>query len=278
MRTLVVHSGGIGDFLLACPAIKRLYEDGPVELLGRPDRLSLAVAGGIAEAAHDINTVGFETLFAEPSPSLLNFLERYDRCIVWMRDDGAIARGLLLCGVPQAYVYPGLPPDEWAQHASQYYLDCLGLGDAPPLRLDIRPVRSERDIVIHPGSGGKSKNWPLECFLAVADLLERGGRSIAYCLGPAEESLVVPESATLLRAESVLELAHELAAARLYIGNDSGITHLAAAVGCPTVAIFGPTDPSRWAPLGDHVRVVQGAPWPDADTVLRTACAITGVF
>ncbi|HNT87980.1 MAG TPA: glycosyltransferase family 9 protein, partial [Candidatus Hydrogenedentes bacterium] len=65
-----------------------------------------------------------------------------------------------------------------------------------------------------------------------------------------------------------------LAGARLYIGNDSGITHLAAAVGCPTVAVFGPTDPTVWAPRGARVHVVAGDPWPDAEAVLRDARAV----
>ncbi len=55
------------------------------------------------------------------------------------------------------------------------------------------------------------------------------------------------------------------------MGNDSGPTHLAAAVGCPTVALFGPTDPARWAPVGAHVVAIddhaEGAAWPGVDRV-----------
>ena len=79
---------------------------------------------------------------------------------------------------------------------------------------------------------------------------------------------VVP---TLQRA-SLVELARELASARLYIGNDSGITHLAAAVGCPTIALFGPTDAAVWAPRGGHVTALTGSPFPKPSEVLDVAC------
>ena len=60
-----------------------------------------------------------------------------------------------------------------------------------------------------------------------------------------------------------------LAGARVFLGNDSGITHLATAAGCPTVAVFGATDPRVWAPRGTHVTVLQGDPWPDVPTVIE---------
>jgi ADP-heptose:LPS heptosyltransferase len=76
---------------------------------------------------------------------------------------------------------------------------------------------------------------------------------VRWCAG-SEEKL---EDA--VRIDNLYELACWLATARVYIGNDSGITHLAAAVGTPVVAIFGPTDPAVWAPRGDRARVVSGS-------------------
>jgi ADP-heptose:LPS heptosyltransferase len=70
---------------------------------------------------------------------------------------------------------------------------------------------------------------------------------------------------------SVPHLAAVLAESRGYFGNDSGVSHLAAALGVPTVAVFGPTDPAVWAPLGPEVSVVAprgDAPWPTVDDVL----------
>ena len=269
MRTLVVHIGGIGDFLLACPTLALLGRDGPVELLGQAGRLALAVAGGLADAAHDADRLDFQTLFAEPSERLRGFLSRFDRCVVWIRDEANLAETIRSCGVKDVRVFPGLPPRDWPEHASRYYLQCLGFEEASPLRLALEPTGTHRDVVIHPGSGGGYKNWPWERFEALAAGLGKRGRAVTWCLGPAEDEFHEPAGGNVLRTESLVELAHELAGARLFVGNDSGITHLAAAVGCPTLAVFGPTDPRVWAPLGDHVTTLRGAPWPAVDEVLR---------
>jgi len=269
MRTLVIHIGGIGDFLLTCPTLALLGRDGPVELLGQPGRLALAVAGGLAEAAHDADRWDFQTLFAEPSERLRGFLSRFDRCVAWIRDEGNLADTIRSCGVRDVRVFPGLPPRDWPEHASRYYVQSLGLEEASPLRLAFEPSDTARDVAVHPGSGGGHKNWPWERFETLADELDKQGRAVTWCLGPAEDEFAEPASGVVLRTESLVDLAHELAGARLFVGNDSGITHLAAAVGCPTLALFGPTDPHVWAALGDHVTALRGTPWPAVDEVLR---------
>lgn len=270
LKTLVVHVGGIGDFLLAGPAIRQLALDGPVELLGRRERLQLAVAGGIAAAAHDMDAVGFDSVFScsAPSPLLLDFLSGFDRAVVWMRAAQDVGRVFGEC-IPDVRLFPGLPPDDWTAHASDYYTGCIGGGAAMPARFRFNP-RPGCDVVIHPGSGGKRKNWPLDNFQCVAAALERQGRHVTWCTGPAEEAMPLPARGARLTPERLVSLAETLAAARLYIGNDSGITHLAAAAGCPAVAVFGPTDPAVWAPLGPHVRVAMGTPWPEPALVVAS--------
>ena len=260
-RTLVVHSGGIGDFLLMCPAMVQLAAEGPVEILGRPERAALAVVGGMAERAHDIEAVGFESVFSEPVEKFRRFLAPFDRAIVWMRDDhGAIATAFQNCRVPDVRVFTGVPPDDWSEHASRYYLDQIGMKDVAPFRLDIAPGPVQRDVIIHPGSGSPKKNWPLANFQKLAQALETRGRKVTWCLGPAEEKLELPSGPDMLRCADLVALARELAAAKTYVGNDGGITHLAAAVGCAVTAIFGPTNPRVWAPRGRNVRIIHGAP------------------
>jgi hypothetical protein len=271
VRTLVVHTGGIGDFLMCCPTLIRLAEEGPVELLGRPERLRLAVAAGIATAAHDIDRVGFESVFGNPNRRLRQFLSPMDRIIIWMKDTGEIKRGIRRCGISDVHAFQGIPPDNWKAHASEYYMDCLGLQDAPPLRLPIAPRKTFEDVIIHPGSGSRKKNWPFELFRSLTQALDERGRSVWWCIGPAEEDFRIPENGHILQAESLEALARYLSGAYLFVGNDSGISHLAAAVGCRTLVIFGPTDPRVWAPLGSNVTVVQGQPWPDVSTVLRAS-------
>jgi len=269
LRTIIFHAGGIGDFLLTCPSIFRLAEEGPLELLGRIDRLELAASR--VSAIHDMERVDFESVFAEPSPKLRAFLAGFDRVIVWMRDDGTLMRAIQSCGVADVRVFPGLPPPDWSEHASLYYLRCLGIDDAPPLRIAFEPSATPHDVIIHPGSGSIRKNWPIKEFATLARELESHGRSVTWSLGPAEERMRVPDAAIVIRPDAPVMMARELAAARLYIGNDSGITHLAAAIGCATVAVFGPTDPKVWAPLGPSVTIIQGKPWPPRGLVFAAA-------
>jgi ADP-heptose:LPS heptosyltransferase len=123
-------------------------------------------------------------------------------------------------------------------------------------------------IVLHPGSGGRAKRWPLPCFMEVARRLRREEqRAIRFVVGhveqetwPADELATLADEFPLVRAPSPEELVTLLAAADAFVGNDAGPTHLAALLGTPTVAIFGPTSPSIWRPLGPSVRVFAGDP------------------
>ncbi len=272
VSTLVVHTGAIGDFILACPSIRALAQDSPVDVLGEFDRVHLAVAGGIARAAFDLTAARFESLFSEPKPELRAFLSHYDRVVVWMKDDGLIRRNLTEIGVCDVRVHSGLPPDDWGEYAARYYLDALGLsGDATP-RLDLPASPGRHDVILHPGSGSGRKNWPMARYRALADLLRANGRDVWWCAGPAEEEGGLAESLPcdrIILGRSLVELGGILRSARAYVGNDSGITHLAVAVGCPTVAIFGPTNPRVWGPRGANVCIVQGNVWPEPGDIFN---------
>ncbi len=268
-RILVVHTGGIGDLLLCGPSIERLARDAAIELLGRPGRLALALDAGLVERVHDMDAAGFDSLFAVPSEPIRALLARFDAAVVWMRDDdGALKQAIQSCGPNDVRTFAGLPPAGWDRHASEYYLQCLGFEASAPFRLSLPPVDTSLDVIIHPGSGGKAKNWPLDRFMALAGELRVRGREVHWCVGPAEEGVTLPADAKVLSEPSLTALARCLTAARDYVGNDSGVTHLAAACGTRTTAVFGPTKPHVWAPRGAHVRAVRGAPWPRVDDVL----------
>jgi len=271
MRTLVVHVGGVGDLLLAAPAIEQLAERGPVDIAGRAERGALLVAAGIAARALDIDALDFHSLWGTPSPRAHDALAPYGAALVWMNDaDGTLANALRACGVDTVDCAPGLPPDDWNVSASRYFAQSAGVTIRLPWQLPTEGQPADC-VVMHPGSGASRKNWPWEHFVAVADALASRGFETVWVRGPAEEGMAMPRNATCWDGLSPIDLAERLAGARAYIGNDSGVTHLAAAVGCPTVAIFGPTDPTVWAPIGPTVAVVHGTPWPRAATVLRAA-------
>lgn len=121
-------------------------------------------------------------------------------------------------------------------------------------------LEEKRILALVPGSGAKEKNWPLRFYQVVAEWWEKklGGKTLVV-LGPVEEEReeeALWSNALVVRGLDLGKLAPLLARCHLYIGNDSGVTHLAAALGVETIALFGPTDPSQWAPLGERVTVI----------------------
>lgn len=135
----------------------------------------------------------------------------------------------------------------------------------------------ERDtlVALHPGSGGQRKRWPAEGF---SDLAERAtamwGAAVLLLSGPADEEAFAAVRSGAPRARIIplkdlplREAASILALCSVFVGSDSGITHLSAAVGTPTVALFGPTDPALWGPRGDHVRIIQCEPHREIGTI-----------
>jgi len=264
LATLVVHVGGIGDLLLTAPAIARLAEAGPVDAAGRPERLALLVHAGLVRKAYSMDSVDLASAFTGPSATLTAFVQQYDRAVVWMRDAEGACEGFRAAGVADVRAFPGLPPAGWDRHASAYYLEQLGYDAGPALRLRFSPPLPRHDVVIHPGSGGRAKNWPMGRFAEVAEMLRRAGREVTWCAGPAEEELSLPPDADVLRCETLLALARHLAGSAAYLGNDSGVSHLAAACGARCAVVFGPTDARVWAPRGVDVHVLRGDPWPSA--------------
>jgi ADP-heptose:LPS heptosyltransferase len=140
------------------------------------------------------------------------------------------------------------------------------------------PVKTPA-AALHPGSGSERKNWPIERYRELAHLLERKGLRTVWVLGPAEDEGCAPAGSTVWHSPSLVDLAAFLARCELYVGNDSGVTHLAAASGCPTVALFGPSNPAVWGPRGESGRIVFSAvrcspchPSRDTDVSCDRAC------
>jgi ADP-heptose:LPS heptosyltransferase len=113
-----------------------------------------------------------------------------------------------------------------------------------------------RFLAVHPGSGSPAKNWPPDRFAEAARRLSPG-RSWLLVLGPAEGEAEPPPGAVVARSWGLRTLGATLARAGLFLGNDSGVAHLAAACGARTLALFGPTDPAQWAPVGPLVATLR---------------------
>ena len=256
MRTLVIRPGAIGDCILSLPAIESIVADykevwtpsAVVPLIRHADRVDAISRTGL-------DFLGLPAL--EPPPQLLERLRSFDRIVSWYGTNRPEFRAA--AGLP--FEFLAALPVGGVTHAADFFLAQLGMppGAAPSIPLEPAP-RGEQ-IVIHPFSGGPRKNWPLENFLDLARRL----RNVEWCAGP-DEPLDRAR-----RFDNLLDLARWLASARLYIGNDSGISHLAAAVGAPVIAIFGPTDSRVWAPRGPRVTVLAS---PSIDDVHNATIAM----
>lgn len=143
-----------------------------------------------------------------------------------------------------------LPPDDDPRHAVDFFAAQVGAPDGLIPRIRGFESKQRDEVVLHPFSGSARKNWPLEHF---RELARRLPYRVEWC------------ATETFRFGDLGDLAAWLAGARLYIGNDTGITHLAAALGVQTIAIFTATDPARWAPRGENVMVLRN---PSVETVL----------
>jgi heptosyltransferase-3 len=243
MRRLVIRPGAIGDVIVSLPAIEHLRSDylevwstgRSVPLIRFPDRV------------RSIASTGLDLLGVTDAPSgLLAELGSFDSIVSWYGANRPEFREAV-AGLPFEFL-PALPIANCPVHATDFYLQQVG---SPAGGIPRIPVEVERQsyAVVHPFSGSPRKNWPLDRFQRLAARLPM---PVRWCAG--EED---PPLADAVHIPDLFDLAKFLAGAALYIGNDSGITHLAAAVGTPTLAIFVATDPAVWAPRGDYVRVVR---------------------
>jgi heptosyltransferase-2 len=289
---LMIRAGALGDCLLMLPTLHALRAHFPrarIDVMGYPPRWEWVLGRGLVDSLHTIERPGMHLLFGEglAVPGHLQaLLGAYDIILSYRPDpDGIFERNLAALGARLVLSQPPFPPPPPPKiHAADFALQLaarLGVPVPPPtsgLSLTatelalVRPfftachVDPTRQpvVVVHPGSGSAAKCWPVEKFVALIELLESqlGVRTIVVT-GFAERdasarlrSLLQVAAPPVAENWPLLPTAALLAQATVFIGHDSGLTHLAAALRRPTVAIFGPTDPDIWRPCGEHVAVV----------------------
>jgi hypothetical protein len=245
MRRLVIRPGAIGDFIVSLPALECLKTD-YLEIWTTRRHVPLV---RFAHCVRPIDSTGLDLTGITQSPP--EILRGFDEIVSWYGANRPEFREAVT-DLPFSFL-PALPPDGSPQHAVDFYLNqvrpfapCSSDG-LPRIACD---SAREDFAVIHPYSGSPRKNWPLHRFHELAARLERV-MPVRWC--SSDEDPPLPGTT---RFQNLYDLARWLASARLYIGNDSGVTHLAAAVGTPVLAIFRTSDPAIWAPRGPHVRVV----------------------
>lgn len=288
MKILVIRAGALGDVILTLPVLRVLREHFPrahIEVMGYPATLGWIQGQGCVDAIRSIEQGSMASFFVRDGSlpeDLRTYFGRFDWILLYSQDqEGVFSENLRRAGARQVISWPAFSAAGERVHENDHLLKalrglgievdnrtpCIHLTDADRAtarifwekwRLHDQPV-----FVIHPGSGGRSKCWMPERFARIGDeLVTAYGGTVLVLKGPADEEQVHEMTTYMntpfivVEGRPVLEVAGMLERATLFLGNDSGITHLAVGVGAPTITLFGPTDPAVWAPRGDHVVVL----------------------
>lgn len=264
VKILVLRGGAIGDFILTLPVFQALLAEWPqaeIECVGYPRTTDLALAGGLIRRAHALDGPGMTRLFVPETcfpPADQAYYRSFDFIISYLYDPDELLRGNLVANGAREVLYGGHAREDVTPHATEFLMKPLEAyaiyPEYPVPELNLGAVEREPCLVIHPGSGSPMKNWPLEKFI---ELARRVGEQmpVRFNLGEAEQALeaallaALPE-ASLIREDALLDTARAINRATHFLGNDTGITHLAAALGLDVTVLFGPSDPRTWAPRG----------------------------
>ena len=272
-KILVIRGGAIGDFILTLPVLAALRAQFPttsLELLGYPHIAQLARAGKLVDAIHSIDArpmAGFFARRGQLNPPLADFFSSFAVIISYLYDpDGIFRENVARVSKAQFIVGPMRTSDRAGIHATEVFLQPLtrlAIFDADPIpRLKLNEDRMKRELqlALHPGSGSEKKNWPEAKWRELIQKL--AGSRLLLVGGEAEEGrlerLAEAAPCELARSLPLAELAARLSTCSVFVGHDSGISHLAAAVGTPSIVLWGDTSEPVWRPLGQHVTVIKG--------------------
>ena len=306
-KILVIRGGAIGDFILTLPAfaaLRRQFPQAHLEVLGYPHIAQLAVAGGLADRVQPIEARGLAGFFARGGTleqDLMDYFSEFDLVISYLYDPDEIFKtNVGRCLVKQFIVGPHRPDETERRHATQVYLkplERLAIFDADPVpRLSITPqllgaAKRSKDgstlnqLVLHPGSGSEKKNWPeakwaglIQQIMATTrwNLLLVGGEAEGERLRRLAAALP-PARCAIAQGLPLAELAQRIQSGAAFVGHDSGITHLAAAVGLPCVVLWADTLEEVWRPQGESLAVLKditGVQAISVERVLNELCKL----
>lgn len=282
-RILVIRGGAIGDFILTLPAVKLLREnfrDARIEILGYKQIIALAENRFYADATRSIEYGPLSRFFArsaELPADLVEYIASFDLIVSYLFDpDEIFADNLRRAGAKQLLAAsPKLNDREHAARQLAAPLQQIGLQLENPAA-ELFPNQSDRSvgaeffeqataqiIAIHPGSGSETKNWPIENWIDLGERVQESQNTLVVIGGEADARQTA-QLRSLWKNKSVLfavnlPLPHLAAILQnaIFIGHDSGISHLAAAAGANCLLLFGPTNSAVWAPANKNVKVLR---------------------
>jgi heptosyltransferase-3 len=282
-RVVVIFPGAIGDWLLALPALRALrarHADSRLTMVVSEPLRGLVAISGVADESASLDAADSARLFTGTEPP--RWLVGRPCVYSWLaaRDAGVRRR---VAGWARAARFFSVERGPGAVHAAVAYARAAGVRAGLPALAAagcIRPPATaalERlgvagvapVLAVHAGAGAQAKRWDSAGFVQVAEWWRTAGGAVVEILGPAEAGEAPVLGAPVAREWPLADVAGLLARVALYLGHDSGISHLAAAVGASGVALFGPTDPGRWRPMGDRIVALRAHPGGRSGIPLR---------
>jgi ADP-heptose:LPS heptosyltransferase len=245
MKRLLIRPGAIGDFILSLPALEALRGDF-TEVWCAGQNVALA---RFADRTQSIVSTGLDRLGITHADDVIARLRGFDEIVSWYGENRPEFRELVAgLGLPFRFL-KALP--DGRRHGVEFYVEqARGLGAVPQGIPQIAcPAVRRTFAVIHPFASSIAKRAPMDVFEAAAAKLAKA-MPVHWLCGPEEQ---LPGAVAI---SDLYELACWLRGARVFVGNDSGISHLAAAVGTPVLALFRASDPKVWSPRGCAVDVV----------------------
>ena len=275
-KILVIRGGAIGDFILTLPAIAALRRQFPrawLEVLGYPHIVQLAVAGGLADRAQFIEArplAGFFARHGELAEDLEIYFSEFDLIVSYLYDpDGIFQTNVGRCTPAPFIAGPHRPDEKAGLHASKVYLqplERLAIFDADPVpRLTLQHHEATLSyLALMPGSGSPEKNWPESNWAdLLALLIDETGFDLLLVGAEAEAerlqrlgAALPPARFRLAQSLALAELGSRLQGCAAFIGHDSGISHLAAALGLPGIVLWADTVVEIWRPPSPKVAVL----------------------
>ncbi len=262
MKTfLICHRGALGDFILTWPAIhclRKILPDYLFKGIGRPEYMRLAINLGLLDSCINMDSSKLLDLFN--GKAIPPEIDHPSGAVLWLSSGQDVVNLLKkYASLPVVSIAP-FPAER--MHVALYHcqaMQCHFPINIPKNLSDCFPPRTKKGnyALIHPGSGSPAKNYSPQFYLALADELQRFGyKKTGFIAGPAEKTTIMHEDFTgrwVEWPENVERLANLLADASLYIGNDSGVSHLAGILGVPAIVFYKTTDPEVWGALGRKV-------------------------
>ena len=282
MKALIIRAGALGDTLMLMPAITRLRSRAGIVLAGRTPGIDFLRP--YVDQCIDLERSGWHRLFTEDPAGGREFrMPGADFVVAFLNDPEGVIGNNLKSIYPDCpvHIFPPFPPEQEKIHMARYMVRCmekagLYMDSGRPMEEDLRrpyfhstdPPGDKAGIVLHPGSGSVKKNYSPGLWLR---LIDRIRDTCGHCtagtvllLGAAEEGLLPFFQEELKQTDMEIlfcpekeDLISVLGQARLFIGHDSGVTHLAAMLGTAVIALFKVSRVSRWRPLGPEVHVLR---------------------